>query len=244
MDDDAPLRFPVGNAKLNRSGYIIHSFSLPSGWTCPGARVCQARVGLDGKLVDGVRQEFRCYSASEECVYRNVFLMRMRHFRILRSLGTAEAMAGRLDRDLTDKARTVRVHAGGDFFSQAYFDAWMEVARRRPLVRFYAYTKSLKFWVARLGEIPGNFVLTASRGGKWDQLIDEHGLKEVSVVHNPGEAEALGLELDHDDLHAMDPECRRFGLLLHGVQPAGSLPALSVRYMKKAGVDHSYGKNG
>ena len=53
---------------------------------------------------------------------------------------------------LSPCAGVVRVHDSGDFFSQEYFDAWLEVARGRPRTRFYAYTKSLPFWVARLGD--------------------------------------------------------------------------------------------
>ena len=50
-----------------------------------------------------------------------------------------------------------------DFFSQEYFDSWLEVARNRPRTLFYGYTKSLPFWVARTDSVPANLVLTASR---------------------------------------------------------------------------------
>ena len=66
-----------------------------------------------------------------------------------------------------------------------------------------------------------NLVLTASYGGSRDELIDRHGLRYARVVHSEAEAEDLGLELDHDDSHAMKPG-PSFGLLIHGTQPAGS----------------------
>jgi hypothetical protein len=50
-------------------------------------------------------------------------------------------------------APVVRVHTGGDFFSQRYFDAWLEVSRQRPQTTFYFYTKSLRYWVARLADV-------------------------------------------------------------------------------------------
>jgi hypothetical protein len=48
----------------------------------------------------------------------------------------------------------------------------------------WAYTKSLKYWVARIGSIPPNFTLTASYGGRSDDLIQEYGLKNVIVYPN------------------------------------------------------------
>jgi len=44
----------------------------------------------------------------------------------------AEEMANLILASLSPLASYVRVHVSGDFFSQAYFDAWVEVARQRP----------------------------------------------------------------------------------------------------------------
>ncbi len=35
----------------------------------------------------------------------------------------------------------VRVHVAGDFFSQDYVDAWVDIVKSCPEIRFYAYTK-------------------------------------------------------------------------------------------------------
>ena len=59
----------------------------------------------------------------------------------------------------------VRVHVSGDFFSEAYFKAWMLAAFQRPDVRFYAYTKSVHFLARNLAMVPHNFSLTVSEGG-------------------------------------------------------------------------------
>jgi hypothetical protein len=115
-----------------------------------------------------------------------------------------------------------------------YFDAWLELAVRRPDVRFYAYTKSLPFWIKRRAILPDNFLLTASRGGKADHLIDEHGLREARVVFTEQEADDLGLEIDHDDSHAALPG-PSFALLIHGVQPKGSETGKAVRALRGVG---------
>lgn len=143
---------------------------------------------------------------------------------------------------LTPLAGWVRVHDGGDFFSQAYFDAWVAVARARPRTTFYAYTKALPLWVRRLdavgtGSAPGavpNLVLTASFGGTHDRLIRAHRLRTARVVFSQAEADASGLEVDHADSHAMHygPD---FALLLHGQQPAGSAAARAARAFREAG---------
>jgi hypothetical protein len=244
------LRFGWGNAKLDRSGLLICTFSLPSGKTCPGARDCRAHVvrnTVDGrhvhKVVDGRHQKYRCFSATDE-LRPAVYSARHHNLAVLRKhgAGRADTMAAIIDKDMPADARYVRVHVGGDFFDQAYFDAWLAVAGCRPKVKFYAYTKSLDSWVARLGAIPPNLVLTASRGGDFDHLIDIHGLKEARVVFHPEEAAALGLEEDHDESHAMDPACPCFALRLHGMQPKGSHAAAATVRMRKEEISFSYSR--
>jgi hypothetical protein len=141
---------------------------------------------------------------------------------------------------LSEYAGRVRVHVAGDFFSQDYFDSWMEVARQRPFTRFYAYTKALPFWVRRLAEVPDNYVLTASYGGTHDHLIEDHQLRFARVVFTEQEASDLGLEIDHDDSRAMEPG-PSFALLIHGSQPAGTAASKAVTELKRVG-EYGYGE--
>jgi hypothetical protein len=100
---------------------------------------------------------------------------------------------------LSKNARRVRIHTAGDFFSQDYFDGWLTFYRSKPSVRFWAFTKSLPFWVNRLGDIPANLILQASYGGRHDDLIAAHKLKYAQVVWSRQEAGRLGLAIDEDD---------------------------------------------
>lgn len=233
------LKFGLGNAKIGKG---IHTFSLPSGWTCPGAHECLARANrLTGKVTDGKEQKYRCYATSMESRFSGLRAMVHYNLDTLRECGGAtEAMTDLILASLPRAAKIVRVHVGGDFFSQAYFEAWLEVARQKPAVRFYAYTKSINYWVHNLGRIPANFRLTASRGGRYDALIEQYGLKDVRVVMSLEEAAVLGLELDHDDSHAYDGE-KPFALLIHGAQAKQSQAGKAVRAL--AGIG-SYGKGG
>jgi hypothetical protein len=238
------LRFAPANAKLSalemRLGVNVYSFDLLSGVTCPFAQDCHSKAVLraDGSrtIRDGKRTLFRCFSASQEVAYTNVFLARQANADIILPLAakSPSAAADALCDALPDDAGCIRIHVAGDFKLLNYFDAWREVAARNPGRRFYAYTKSLPFWIRRLDELPSNLLLTASRGGKADCLIDEHGLREARVVFAEAEADALGLEVDHDDSHAALPG-PSFALLIHGIQPAGSEAGRAVRALRGRG---------
>ncbi len=232
----AALNFGEGNAKLKG----IHTFSLPAGHACPGALECLSRADKEtGKISDGKHTAFRCFSASQEATYPSVRKARWRNMNALKGKTTAE-MAALILTSLPAKVETVRVHVSGDFFSQAYFDAWMAVAAARPAVLFYGYTKSLLYWLARIDSIPANFVLTASLGGRHDALISEHGLRSALVVFTEADATARGLAIDHDDSHAMT-NGPSFALLLHGVQPKGTDAARALYALRSKG-DYGYGE--
>ena len=250
MDALKVLKFQVGNAKLvsiedTETGEIvvikIHTFSLPSGYSCPAANECLSKADrVTGKITDGVDMEFRCFSATDEARSPNARNARWHNFELLRRESTA-TMVERIQQSLPKAAQIVRIHVAGDFFNQKYFDAWCIVAGNNPDILFYAYTKSLNYWKASLSNVPANLNLTASTGGKYDSIIDELGLKYSTVVYHPEEADKLGLEIDHDDSHAMYGT-KPFALLLHGTQPAKSIAAVAKQRMTAEGIKFSYSK--
>lgn len=240
----ATLVFGKANAKL---GKRVKMFSLPAGWACPFASECLSKADREtGKVKDGPDTVFRCFSASDEARHKSARQSRWHNFEALRAL-TSKQMADLIAYNLP-KADTIRIHVSGDFFSLAYLDAWLDVARRRPDVRFYFYTKSVRYWVQRLdvigtGHEPGqlpNVVPTASKGGKDDALIETHGLRSAVVVYSQDEADRLGLKIDHDDSHAMT-HGGDFALLIHGTQPAGSEAAKAISALRAEG-EYGYGK--
>jgi len=242
LDGPSFLYFNLNNAKLVATKTA--AFSLPAGYTCPGACDCLAWFDREtNKLVDGDDALFRCFAASIEAAFPSVRKSVDRNLAILKNAKTTEAMTEIIDLSLPSRRfENIRIHADGDFFHQAYFLAWMETARRNPERLFYAYTKSLPMWVKLMNLIPDNFVLTASRGGKWDNLIERHNLRSCTVVYHPDEAEALGLEIDHDDSHARSTDGNDFALLLHGAQSKGSKASAALKRMRSDGVEYSYGK--
>lgn len=212
------LKFGSGNAKLSTG---IATFSLPAGHTCPFAKECLSRADkITGKIIDGQHCKFRCFAASQECAFPSVRRSRWGNFDRLKNL-SVEKMTALIQASLPKGYAYVRVHVSGDFFNEKYFVAWLNVALNNPLVTFYGYTKATPFLVKFAKYIPRNFRFTASKGGTCDTLIAKHKLRSAEVVFSVKEAAKKGLEIDHDDSHAITGE-KSFALLIHGTQPAGT----------------------
>lgn len=237
-----PLFFGTSNAKLAAQG--IATFSLPAGYTCPGADKCLSKFNRETKkLEDGPNTEHRCYAATLEAARASLRNSVDRNFAALKRAKTPELMAQLISLSLPPRHwHTIRVHSDGDFFSAAYFRAWMAVARAEPTRLFYAYTKSLPLWVRHLDEVPDNFILTASEGGKYDHMIARYDLRSAVVVLHPKVAELAGLVIDHDDRQARDVSVSRFAILIHGQQPKGSEAAAAVAVLKQEQIRFSYSK--
>jgi len=232
------LRFVCGNGKLPRTTAI---FNLPAGHTCPFAKECLSKANrLTGKIIDGEHCRFRCFAASSEAQYDDARKLRWNNFNLIRGK-TTQKIADMLCEALPNK-KLVRIHESGDFFSQTYFDAWLEVAHRNPHVLFYAYTKAIPFWLARLDKLPSNIRLTASLGGTHDDLAEKHNFKTSYVAFSESEANIRGLEIDHDDSLAYGPNEKSFAHLIHGTQPAGSEASKARTLLVKSGVFAGYSR--
>jgi hypothetical protein len=242
------VKFSAANTKIKKLAKLsqfqrwlsnkrkIYSFDLLSGFSCPAAKDCLSRAiqTSEGRRIeDGPDTEFRCFSASQEVVYTNVYNLRKGNFDALRGCTTVESMVDLIQSAFPKNAGIIRIHVAGDFFNRLYFLAWLEIARKNPSVLFYAYTKQLPLVIENADKIPDNLVLTASRGGKYDEMIEIHDMRSSTVVESEDHAAALGLPVDNDDSHAADPDKRSesFALVIHGTQPKGrkklSLPVLT-----------------
>ena len=240
------LNFSKGNAKLGKHTLI---FSLPAGRTCPGAMYCKAFAVVDdnGKrtIKDTPTTQFRCFAASSEVQYDAVYHSRAENLqRIVDALSDSVDLCVHLLEKSIAKHRTkhtqlVRIHESGDFFSLAYLQAWVKVAERNPALKFYCYSKSLEYFMDIA--LPNNFFMTASYGGKHDNLIDQGYFKRYSKVFMyEDQAIAQGLEVDHDDSHCFGDH--PFALLVHGTQPKGSDWGKAIRERRKTNKFSGYSK--
>ena len=223
----------------------IYSLDLLSGYSCPFANEWLSKATIvDGKrkIQDGPNTKFRCFSASQEVQYNGVYNLRKHNFDMLRGEHLND-MTHMLNQSMPDNLGICRIHVAGDFFSADYMYSWLVMAMMHQDRLFYAYTKSLKYWLKHMETIEAldNFVLTASYGGRDDDLIFKHGLRHCNVIGSEAETH---LPIDHDDSHAARPSQRHnsFSLLIHGTQPKGSEAAEALKLLRKNKVKHSYNR--
>jgi hypothetical protein len=249
-EHDTMLKYSPANAKTEALKEVeelkpfladkrrIYSLDLLSGYSCPSANECLSKaIIVDGKrkIKDGPNTKFRCFSASQEVQYTNVYNLRKHNFDTLRGLHLND-MIHELNQSMPKNLGICRIHVAGDFFNRNYMFAWINMAMMHPDRLFYAYTKSLKYWLQNIEWVEklDNFILTASYGGKDDDLIFKHGLRHCNVIGSEAETH---LPIDHDDSHAARPSQRHnsFSLLLHGTQPKGSKAAAALKLLKGKG---------
>lgn len=246
--DDCVLTLQDGADKLQHLNVVY--IGLPAGYTCPFADKCKTfahRKGKEFPLQPGqdkplkIKQQgdIRCFAASREAQYKELRNLRWRNRDLLKKFeGDPEGMVDLILRSLDfyertkKKIRLFRIHDSGDFFSQEYFDAWVKVAQTRPDILFYAYTTSLPFWVQRMQDLPKNLRLIASKGGKADDLIDKHDLRQAIVVTDAGEAIKKRLRIDVNEFLAIFSD-QDFALLVHNTQAKGSEAARAKRENEK-----------
>ena len=112
------------------------------------------------------------------------------------------------------KAKYIRIHDSGDFYSIKYLNKWIQIAKDNKNVIFYAYTKSIKFFINGL-KLPKNLKIIFSEGSKTDNLINtkkhRHAriFKDIKTLLNAGYIDA-----SNNDLKAITSN-KKVGLIYH-----------------------------
>ena len=166
----------------------VYEWNLPTGSSCPFALECKVTVDrITGKF-DVEKGQYRCYASSSER-FPAVREHRWKNFDLVREGGKPI---------IPKDCKAIRIHASGDFFNQKYFDMWLELAKENPQIEMWAYTKSIQYWVNRINDIPSNLILTASYGGRQDDLIEKHNLKNV-IVYASQDLVPIERPIDNND---------------------------------------------
>jgi hypothetical protein len=168
------LGFSKGNSKMNvLAGYLglskreVLSFDIPAGWTCAKADICKGFAHeITGKLTQVGR--VKCYAVKQENYLPSVRAFRWNNFNQLLACGrdNAEGIAELILQSIPKSAKVIRIHSSGDFYSEAYFMAWVRVAYMRPDISFFAYSKHLNY--VTFENRPNNFKMVYSFGSKDD----------------------------------------------------------------------------
>ena len=253
------LSFSACNTKLEKTAKALGvrpseywGFDLRAGLTCPSAKDCHSYVNAVGKLTDGKHTKFRCYAATAESRLSCVLKLHNRNTKAIRQAckgSSYRRVADLIEANLPPKCKVIRIHTSGDFFNYTYFRGWIEVAKRHPKIRFYAYTKALPLLQKYVAEYPDetdlsmgilahNVRITASKGGKHDHLIEGLQTRTACVIMKEEETQ---LPIDNDDTHAVHSG-GSFALLIHATQPRGTIAAKNwdkirrTRYTPRRGV--------
>ena len=112
------------------------------------------------------------------------------------------------------KATHIRIHDSGDFYSIKYLQKWVQIAEYNKEVIFYAYTKSIKFFVNGL-LLPDNMKIIFSEGSKTDELINAREHRHARIFKTSQELNAAGyIDASENDLQAIT-ENKKVGLIFH-----------------------------
>ena len=112
------------------------------------------------------------------------------------------------------KATHVRIHDSGDFYSVKYLQKWIQIAEFNPSIIFYAYTKSIKFFVNGL-LLPDNMKIIFSEGSKTDELINAREHRHARIFKTSEELNAAGyIDASSNDLQAITDN-KKVGLIFH-----------------------------
>ena len=119
------------------------------------------------------------------------------------------------------KATHVRIHDSGDFYSIKYLQKWIQIAEFNPSIIFYAYTKSIKFFVNDLFPdtdtllLPDNMKIIFSEGSKTDELINAREHRHARIFKTSEELNAAGyIDASSNDLKAITDN-KKVGLIFH-----------------------------
>ena len=112
------------------------------------------------------------------------------------------------------KATHIRIHDSGDFYSIKYLAKWIQIAEFNPSIIFYAYTKSIKFFVDGL-LLPDNMKIIFSEGSKTDELINAREHRHARIFKDIETLNAAGyIDASENDLQAITDN-KKVGLIFH-----------------------------
>ena len=166
--------------------------NLPDGSrlnTCPSAGVCAKA----------------CYARKGTFRFSNVLAAHTRNLMmILDDIdGWQQQMLTELDHPRMRNA-WVRIHDGGDFFSEEYLQAWLHIMWETLDVNFYCYTKEVEMFKRVVeSNCPPNFKFVYSYGGKHDNLITDTDRQCDVFPTEEAMLEAGFHDQGESDLHAV-----------------------------------------
>jgi hypothetical protein len=201
------------------------TLSLPAGHTCPFAESCLSRVDREnGVMHAGGR--FVCQSAVDEIDWKTRD-RRWQNYETLKAAGDdKDELAYLITEFLPAHTRTLFLHNSGDFFSENYFLAWLQVGKEFPQMEILVETTSILYWVRNLSQIPDNIKISAHLGTLHRNTVKEYKLPYHAVLFSAQDAEEYGLPVDDSYEHLRNRE--NYATLVKSLQIKGTPAGDSV----------------
>lgn len=199
-----------GNRELKADG--IFTWSIPAlaaklstgknFLTCPSAGIC---ANL-------------CYVRSGTYNFSNVKSAHVMNLEL--TIDNPDGWRDNISQELKAKryqgGKSARIHDSVDFYSEAYFLLWMDIAIANPHVFFYAYTKEVA--MVKKYQLLENFVIIYSMGGTQDYLVDKENDRHADVFPSLEALEAAGYtDQERSDLLAATLPTNKIGIVVNNI---------------------------
>ena len=200
-----------GNRELKADG--IFTWSIPAlaaklstgknFLTCPSAGVCSSL----------------CYARSGTYNFSNVKAAHTRNLELV--LEDPQDWKTKVSEELKSKryegGKSVCIHDSGDFFSDAYFQLWIDIAIENPHVFFYAYTKEVTMVKSHV--LPDNLVIIFSMGGTQDHLVNKDNDRHADVFPSLEALQEAGyIDQEESDLLAATLPTNKIGIVVNNIK--------------------------
>jgi len=194
------------NAKMKKTSKEnkakILNFSIPAYKTKSGKSTCPFAGGCQ-KYCYAQKGNYTRFPIVQQLMEKKYEISKQTNFNSLMNEEIAKK-----------KPSHVRIHDSGDFYSPLYLQKWIDIAKDNKSVIFYAYTKSIKFFVEGL-TVPKNLKIIFSEGSKRDDLINVNKHRHARIFKTSNELKAAGyVDASSNDLQAIT-ENKKVGLIFH-----------------------------
>jgi len=193
------------NAKLKKTSIEnkmrVMNFSLPAYKTITGKTVCPFAK-------DCIKY---CYAQKGNYKYPSVIKGLNNRYELSKTADFVPKMNATI---ILERPTHVRIHDSGDFYSIAYLNKWVTIANDNKKVIFYAYTKSIKFFIDGI-KLPKNLKIIFSEGSKTDDLINVNKHRHARIFKSKELLNAAGyIDASNNDLKAITSN-KKVGLVYH-----------------------------
>ena len=155
-----------------------------------------------------------CYAKKGAYIWSNVQPAFEKRYELSKTDKFIESMNDEIRRKKPD---FVRVHDSGDYYSRAYLNKWIQIAKDNPDVKFYSYTNMVK--LTKEVQLPDNYDIIYSDSGKQKHLINAEQDRHTRIFSSTSDLIDSGyVDSSEYDLRATkwySPDNHKVGLVFH-----------------------------